>query len=74
MLYQDVENILKQLGLNEVSRTKRAIGFSKGSSVASAYINSETKTARNTLILHPDYESQLSSLTRINGVYQGRSN
>ena len=74
MKYQDVENVLNQVGLKEVSRTDHAIGFASGAGPAVIYINTETKTERSTLILHPDYESQLGQLVKLDGVYQGRSN
>lgn len=73
MKYQDVEKVLVQAGLKEVSRTERAIGFTAEQAPAVIYINTETRTARNTLILHPRYESRLSQLTKLSGVYQGRS-
>ena len=74
MKYQDVENVLNQMGLKEVSRTDRAIGFAASSGPAVIYINTETQTERSTLILHPNYENQLGQLVKLNGVYQGRSN
>ncbi|MGY0218369.1 DUF2002 family protein [Endozoicomonadaceae bacterium StTr2] len=68
MNYQDVERAVSRLGLSEVSRTKKAVGYSRLGSTADVYINTETKTEKNTLIIHPRFGCSLHELLDIPGV------
>ncbi|CAM3536273.1 DUF2002 family protein [Parendozoicomonas haliclonae] len=72
MKYGEIELALGQEGLFELSRTKKAIGygFSKDGAV-SLYINTETRSDKNTLILHPRFESVKARLLSIDGIIPG---
>ncbi|MET4693622.1 DUF2002 family protein [Endozoicomonas lisbonensis] len=71
MKHQDVEKVLKRLGLEEVSRTKKAIGFASAGDLVEVYVNTETKSSSNTLVIQPHYLTQKQDLLNISGVIAG---
>ena len=71
MKHQDVEKYLLEQGLREVSRTKKAIGFSVDGGQAEAYVNTESVSDNNTLIIHPHFANMRDELLEIPGVIPG---
>ena len=71
MKHQDVEKFLHEQGLQEVSRTKKAIGFSVDGGQAEVYVNTETASDNNTLIIHLHFASMKNELLDILGVISG---
>lgn len=68
MKHHDVEKFLHGQGLQEVARTKKAIGFSVDGGQAEVYVNTETASDNNTLIIHPHFASMKNELLAIPGV------
>ena len=71
MKHQDVEQFLHDQGLQEVTRTKKAIGFSTDGGQVEVYVNTETASDNNTLIIHPHFASMKNELLGISGVIPG---
>ena len=60
--------MLKRLGLKEVSRTKKAIGFASSGDLAEVYVNTETASPTSALVIHSHFLSQKEDLLSIPGV------
>lgn len=71
MKHQDVEQFLHDQGLQEVSRTNKAIGFSVDGGQAEVYVNTETASDNNTLIIHPHFANMRNELLGIPDVISG---